>query len=127
MDAPGIQKATGHCYESAGGVVCLASGVYPGATIAPTNHVTLRLEAGATLLGSPKSEGYPPWTEWRVDPGSRGNDKHLSYAREAENVTVSNYELESTQPDFRPELIREDVRDLDVSGLRAEASHWQCG
>ena len=54
-----IQKAVDRCAADGGGTVYFPPGVWLSGTIDLKSHVTLRLEAGATLRGSPKGEDYP--------------------------------------------------------------------
>ncbi|WP_249193870.1 glycoside hydrolase family 28 protein [Gluconobacter wancherniae] len=52
-DGPAIQSAITACSEAGGGVVSLASGTWLSGPLSLKNHVTLNLEQGSILLGSP--------------------------------------------------------------------------
>ena len=54
-----IQKAVDTCAAAGGGTVVLAGGKFLSGTIYLRSHVTLRVEAGATLLGSTNIAHYP--------------------------------------------------------------------
>jgi len=82
-----IQKAVEACAAAGGGAVYLSPGTYLSGTIVLKDNVTFHLEAGATLLGSTVLADYvlqpgPP-------PTGDANGKHLLFARDAENVTLS--------------------------------------
>lgn len=82
-----IQKAVDACAQAGGGVVYLSPGTYLSGTIVLKDNITFHLEAGATLLGSTDLSDYvlqpgPPAT-------GDANGKHLLFARDAENVTLS--------------------------------------
>ncbi len=56
-----IQQAIDRCSAAGGGEVVLPAGRYLSGTIRLKDHVTLRLESGATLLGSTRFEDYDPY------------------------------------------------------------------
>ncbi len=87
LDTPAIQKAIDECASAGGGMVYLAPGAYLSGTVVLRENITFHLEAGATLLGSTRLEDYRP----QSGPPSRGdaNAKHLLFARDAANVTLS--------------------------------------
>ncbi len=58
-DTPALQRAIEACSEGAGGTVVLAGGSFLSGTLVLHSHVTLRVEAGATLLGSRDDADYP--------------------------------------------------------------------
>ncbi|HWC99078.1 MAG TPA: glycoside hydrolase family 28 protein [Candidatus Sulfopaludibacter sp.] len=86
-DTAAIQKAVDACAQAGGGIVYVSPGTYLSGTIVLKSNVTFHLEAGATLLGSTDLADY------RLEPGppatGDANGKHLLFARDAENVTVS--------------------------------------
>ena len=82
-----IQKAVDACAQAGGGTVYLSAGTYLSGTIVLKGNVTFHLEAGATLLGSTDLADY----NLQAGPPAKGdaNGKHLVFARDAENVTLS--------------------------------------
>ncbi|MCC6823989.1 MAG: glycoside hydrolase, partial [Verrucomicrobia subdivision 3 bacterium] len=59
LDTPAIQAAVDQCAAAGGGTVLLESGTYLSGTIYLRSKVTLRIAAGATLLGSTNISNYP--------------------------------------------------------------------
>ena len=59
LDTKAIQAAVDKCAASGGGTVLLEGGTFLSGTIYLRSHVTLRIEAGATLLGSTNIADYP--------------------------------------------------------------------
>lgn len=59
LDTPAIQAAVDKCAVAGGGTVLLESGTYLSGTIYLRSKVTLRIAAGATLLGSTNISNYP--------------------------------------------------------------------
>lgn len=68
-------------------MVYLPPGTYLSGTVVLKSNVTLYLEAGATLLGSKNLTDYTP----QPGPHAKGdaNQKHLIFARDAENVGLA--------------------------------------
>ncbi len=65
-DTAALQRAIDQCAKNEGGVVHLTAGTYVSGPLALRSHVTLSIDHGATLLGSPDMEDYPirtdaPW------------------------------------------------------------------
>ena len=65
-DTAAIQKAIDECAAKGGGKVLLKAGTYVSAPILIKSNVTLHLDKGATLLGSPDHKDYPPKTEFHT-------------------------------------------------------------
>jgi hypothetical protein len=86
-NSPGINAAIDACHAAGGGIVYAAPGVYRCGTVVLKSNVTLYLEAGATILGSKELKDYT------LEPGppAKGdaNQKHLIFARDAENVGLA--------------------------------------
>lgn len=87
MDSTAINAAIDACSSAGGGIVYMPPGVYLSGTVILKSNVTLYLEAGATLLGSPNLSDYmsvsgPP-------PNGDANQRHLVCARDAENVGLA--------------------------------------
>ena len=58
-DTAALQRAVDACSTGEGGTVLLARGTFLSGTLVLHSHVTLRIEAGATLLGSRDDADYP--------------------------------------------------------------------
>jgi hypothetical protein len=58
-DTGALQAAIDACATDGGGTVALRNGVFLSGTIRLRNHVTLRIEPGATLRGSQDDADYP--------------------------------------------------------------------
>ncbi len=87
LDTQAINKTIDACHDAGGGVAYLGPGVYLSGTVVLKSNVTLYLEAGATLLGSTNLSDYTP----QPGPPALGdaNQKHLIFARDAENVGLA--------------------------------------
>jgi polygalacturonase len=91
-----IQRAVDACAGRGGGVVGLAGGTNLSGTIVLRNHVTLRIEPGATLLASPRIEDFTPFPREDVpaifvdgSTQNKGNGPyHLIHADGAEDVAI---------------------------------------
>lgn len=83
-DTAAIQAAIDACARQGGGTVHLAAGTYLSAPIVLKSNITLQLDKGATLLGSPDHADYPAKTEFRA-PGMQS----LVSATDAENVAIT--------------------------------------
>jgi len=83
-DTAAIQKAIDTCAAKGGGTVRLTAGTYLSAPIVLKSNITLQLDKGATLLGSPDHTDYPEITEFRL-PGVQA----LVSATNAENVSIA--------------------------------------
>ncbi len=87
LDSQFINRTISECSQAGGGIVYVSPGTYLVGTVVLQSNVTLYLEAGATLLGSKKLSDYSP----EAGPNLLGdaNQKHLLFARDAENVTLA--------------------------------------
>ena len=87
LDTTALNRAIQTCTDAGGGVVYLPPGTYLTGTVVLKSNVTLYLEAGATLLGSKNLSDYS------LEQGPRrlgdANQKHLLFARDAENIGVA--------------------------------------
>lgn len=77
LDTAALQRAIETAHEKGGGVVVLPAGRYLSGTIHLLSNVTLRLERGAVLLGSPSLADY-----------RRGYWPALVLARGQENIAI---------------------------------------
>lgn len=79
-----LQRAIDEAAGAGGGVVSVPAGVFLTGRLDLKSRVTLRLEAGSTLLGSTELDDY------RGAPGSAdAGEKHLIYAKDAEDVAIT--------------------------------------
>lgn len=83
-DTAAIQKAIDTCASQGGGTVRLTAGTYLSAPIVLKSNITLQLDRGARLLGSPDHDDYPAKTEFRA-PGIQS----LVSATDAENIAIT--------------------------------------
>jgi polygalacturonase len=82
-DTFAIQAAIDACETKGGGTVRLTAGTFLSAPIVLKSNITLQLDKGATLLGSPDHADYPPKTEFR-EPGLQS----LVSAANASNIAI---------------------------------------
>lgn len=87
LDSQAINAAIDACNKAGGGMVYLRPGVYRSGTVILKSNVTLYLEAGSTILGSLDLNDYTAMP----GPPANGdaNQKHLIFAKNAENVTLA--------------------------------------
>ena len=83
-DTAALQAAIDACAAKGGGTVRLTAGTYLSAPIVLKSNITLQLDKGATLVGSPDHRDYPAKTEFRA-PGMQS----LVSATNAENVAIT--------------------------------------
>ena len=83
-DTAAIQKAIDACAAKGGGMVRLTAGAWLTAPIVLKSNITLQLDKGATLLGSPDHTDYPAITEFRLS-----GVQSLVSATNAENVAIT--------------------------------------
>lgn len=83
-DTRALQAAIDACAEKGGGTVRLAEGTFLSGPIVLKSHVTLDVEAGATLLGSPDHADYPEMTVLRT-----AGRQSLISATNAEDLTIT--------------------------------------
>jgi len=87
LDTVSLNAAIDACHAAGGGVVYLPPGTYLSGTVVLKSNVTFYLEACATLLGSTNLADYA----LHQGPPRKGdaNQKHLVFARDAENVALA--------------------------------------
>ena len=83
-DTAAIQNAIDACAAQGGGTVRLTAGTYLSAPIVLKSNITLQLDKGATLLGSPDHADYPAKIEFRL-PAVQS----LVSATNAENIAIT--------------------------------------
>ena len=87
LDSPAINTAIDACNRAGGGMVYLHSGVYRSGTVILKSNVTLYVEASATILGSVDLDDYTAMPGPPINGDA--NQKHLIFARNATNVTLT--------------------------------------
>jgi len=85
LDGDAIQRAIRACHASGGGTVRFPAGTYLTKPFEIESHVTLFLEAGATVLGSPRLQDYP--VEGK-DASGESERAGVVTARNAERVAI---------------------------------------
>lgn len=83
-----IQSAIDACSSDGGGTVCFPPGAYLSGTICLKSHVTIRLETGATLLGSKDLNDYPAKVPAYRSYTDNYTDKSLIYAEKLDNIAI---------------------------------------
>jgi polygalacturonase len=83
-DTAAIQSAIDACEKKGGGTVELTAGTYVSAPIVLKSNITLHLDKGATLLGSPDHADFPPKVEFKVPDA-----QPLIGATDAENIAIT--------------------------------------
>jgi polygalacturonase len=79
-----IQRAIDACSAAGGGTVKLSGGTFVSGPIVLRSQVTLDIDKGTTLLGSPDHADYPKKTEFRA-PGTQS----LVSADHAEDIAIT--------------------------------------
>jgi polygalacturonase len=84
-----IQKAIDRCAEAGGGTVYFPPGRFISGTIYLKSGVTLRLDAGCTLLGSTSLRDYPPTVPALRSYTDNYTDKSLIYGEKVERIAIT--------------------------------------
>ena len=108
MDTKAIQAAIDACAKEGGGTVSLRGGRFLSGPLTLSSHITLDVERGATLLGSPDPKDYPENphafpSRFSKDLGLRS----LITAEKAENVAIvggGTIDGQGSSPQFREQL-----------------------
>ena len=87
-DTAAIQAAIDACSTDDGGVVVLSRGTFLSGTIRLHSRQTLRIEAGATLLGSRDDGDYPTLRPPTVNTELNNCRRALVYAERADHVRI---------------------------------------
>ena len=87
LDTGALNRAIGAAAAAGGGTVYLPPGKYLTGTVELKSHVTLEIEAGATILGSENPDDYPSTKSvWGDDTEMMAP---LIFAADAENITIT--------------------------------------
>ena len=91
LDTAAINKAIDACAKAGGGQVLLPPGRYLSGTVHLKSHVTLKLAAGARLIGTTDLEQYQQFTAPAGTPEARGGKWHraLVLGVDVEDVTIT--------------------------------------
>jgi len=87
LDSQAIQAAIDACTQAGGGTVSLGPGTYVSGTITLKSNVTLQLQAGAMILGSPNPNDYVMPPEGVKAIGHPG-EKRLIFAISSQNIAI---------------------------------------
>ena len=87
IDTRAIQAAIDACTLAGGGTVLLSGGTFASGTITLKNNVTLQVQAGAMLLGSPNPNDYVLPPEGIAAVKHQG-EKRLIFALGANNIGI---------------------------------------
>ena len=79
-----IAAAIADCASHSGGIVQVPAGTYLTGTIRFQSHITLQLEAGAVLLGSPNLADYP-----KLAHASEDRDTTLLLAENVDDIAIT--------------------------------------
>ncbi|MGA0555602.1 glycoside hydrolase family 28 protein [Larkinella sp. VNQ87] len=89
LDTKAIQTAIDRCHAAGGGKVYLHNGRFLSGTLYLKSHVTLYVEAGATLLGSEKATDYPDQaSDYPTYDEHPLTSKAFLYAENSQNITI---------------------------------------
>jgi polygalacturonase len=83
-DTMAIQRAIDACEQRGGGSVLLSAGTWLSGPVVLKSNITLQLDKGATLLGSPNHADFPATTEFKA-PGRQS----LVSAKNASNISIT--------------------------------------
>jgi polygalacturonase len=89
LDTRSLQAAIDACAGAGGGTVYFPPGRYLSGTLFLKSHISLYLEGGATLLGSPKLEDYPPTVPAVRSYTDNYTERSLVYAENLEHITFA--------------------------------------
>ena len=128
-----IQQAMDTCSAAGGGRVVLGPGSYRCGTLFLRDNVTLHLEAGASILGSPNLADYPAPETSFVDAVGDIRGRALILAERVSNVALTGEGLidgnggaflqNAPEHKSRPFLVRlVHARGVTLSGLQLRAS-----
>lgn len=87
LNSKAIQRAIDDVFRAGGGTVTAPAGIYLTGRIELKSGITLNLEAGCTLLGSTAISDYNSNSGGPANAGTNG--RHLIFAMDAEDVTLS--------------------------------------
>ena len=133
LASPRIQQAIDACSAAGGGRVVLAAGSYRCGTLFLKNGVTLHLERGAIILGSPRYADYPAPETSFVDAVGDIRGRALILAERVSNVGLTGegvidgnggaFHQGTPEHSTRPFLVRlVHTQNVTLSGLELRGS-----
>ncbi len=102
LDTQALQVAIDSCAAAGGGTVLLARGTFKSGTITLRSHITLHIEAGATLLGSRDDAHYPALHPPTDNTQLAQCRRALVYAENADDVRIEGGGTIDGNADFDP-------------------------
>jgi len=138
VNTAAIQKTIDSCTANGGGTVLVAGGSYVTGTLFLKDFVTLRIEGGAELLGSPNRADYAEGTHKNMYKNEPHMDPCLIFARRATGISFegsgcingNGFQKNFTNKTGRPMLIRLlecskiRMRDITLKNPAAWTSAW---
>jgi hypothetical protein len=125
LDTAALQGAIDACHAAGGGTVRFPSGTYLTKPIELRSFVTLHLEAGATILGSPRLEDY---AIEGVDASGESERAGVVTARGAERVAITGRgTIDGNAMAFHDPTKQHDSGDFDRSLTRQGAGFMPKG
>jgi polygalacturonase len=91
LDTRALQAAIDACAAAGGGTVYFPPGRYLSGTLFLKSHITLHLEGGATLLGSPSREDYPSTVPAVRSYTDNYTVRSLIYAENLEHIALEGH------------------------------------
>lgn len=130
LQTAAIQAALDHVAAEGGGTVVVPSGEFRLGTIVLRSHVTLFLENGAILKGSPNREDYPEVSGGFTDAVGQSRNRCLIYAKDTTGTAIAgdgcidgHGGAFGYEEDGRPFMVRFiSCRDVKVTGITLKDS-----
>lgn len=103
VNTASVQAAIDSCNAHGGGVVLVAGGKYVTGTIYLKSNITIRIEAGAALMGSPHIADYTTNTGRTMYKGEPYMDRCLLFANGIDNLSIEGLGVIDGQGKMFPE------------------------
>lgn len=131
LNTEAIQNTIDACEKEGGGTVLVSGGVYVSGTILLKDNVNLKVEEGATLLGSINPNDYPI-VEPFIDATGQFRGQCFVGAIDVVNVSITGKGTINGQGEmFTPKNIKKTVKELgitlaefDLTGLKAKSNNY---
>lgn len=130
LQTPSIQSVIDACAAAGGGVISFPAGIYEIGTLKLRSHITLNLENGAVLKGSPRLEDYPEVAGGFTDAVGQQRNRCLVYAEGTTGTAITgqgtidgNGGAFGYEQDGRPFMVRFiNCTDVQVTGVTLKDS-----